>query len=71
MSLKFHEVGVRMWRAGKRMLSQATESSPYQMWGPSHKHMRSLGEFESIEDANDFLSTLSPVLPEDELPEED
>jgi len=71
VSLAFYEVGVRKWRCGSRMLSQATESSKYQMWGPYHKRMRSLGEFESIEDANDFLNTLAPVLPEDEVPEDE
>jgi len=61
---------LRIWSAGKRILTQATPHSKYQMWGPARKAMRHLGEFSSIKEAEWALNRLEEVHPDDEIPEE-
>ncbi len=67
--LVFHEIGVRQWKSGHRILSQASEESIYQMWGPYRKRMRNLGSFTTLEEAEKFLNQLPVVLREDEIPD--
>ena len=59
------------WMCGARMLSQGTPDSVYQLWSPVAKTMRSLGDFDSIKAAEEFVNKLAAVRQEDLIPEDD
>ena len=63
MANRFVETGIRMWKCGKLVLSQATPTSKYQLWGvhrqkENHTVMKGLGEFDTIDEATEFVSRL-------------